>query len=184
MDAELGKYQSGDPDKIDKFTTVLAQLMPDQMNRYESFRHSGFQKANMRRVLQSIAGCPISIPMTIVMSGIAKMFVGELVEMGRMVMTERNESGPIRPCHIREAYRRLKLEGKVPKRSRPRLLYQLQMKCNLFVILLLQLWWQSYLKEKKYTELLQFHKGDILEKDAGIANNSAKTINASFTRFK
>lgn len=123
MDVELGKYQSGDPDKIDKFTTVLAQLTPDQMNRYESFRRAGFQKANMRRVLQSIAGCPISIPMTIVMSGIAKMFVGELVETGRMVMTERNERGPIRPCHIREAYRRLKLEGKVPKRSRPRLFY-------------------------------------------------------------
>jgi len=39
----------------------------------------------------------------------------------RMVMMERKESGPIRPCHIREAYRRLKLEGKVPKRSVPRL---------------------------------------------------------------
>jgi hypothetical protein len=24
-------------------------------------------------------------------------------------MSERNESGPIRPCHIRESYRRLKL---------------------------------------------------------------------------
>lgn len=120
---ELGKYQSGDPDKIEKFTAVLAQLTPDQMNRYESFRRAGFQKANMRRVLQSIAGCPISMPMTIVMSGVAKMFVGELVETGRMVMTERNERGPIRPCHIREAYRRLKLEGKVPKRSRPRLFY-------------------------------------------------------------
>lgn len=39
----------------------------------------------------------------------------------RAVMMERNESGPIRPCHIREAYRRLKLEGKVPRRSVPRL---------------------------------------------------------------
>lgn len=39
----------------------------------------------------------------------------------RMVMTERKDSGPIRPCHIREAYRRLKLEGKVPRRSVPRL---------------------------------------------------------------
>lgn len=123
MDVELGKYQSGDPDKIEKFTTVLAQLTPDQMNRYESFRRAGFQKANMRRVLQSIAGCPISLPMTIVMSGVAKMFVGELVETARMVMTERNERGPIRPCHMREAYRRLKLEGKVPTRSRPRRFY-------------------------------------------------------------
>ncbi|KAL8143159.1 hypothetical protein V2J09_016191 [Rumex salicifolius] len=92
------------------------------MSRYESFRRSGFQKSNMRRLLVSITGSQkISIPMTIAVSGIAKMFVGELVETARGVMAERNESGPIRPCHIREAYRRLKLEGKVPKRSVPRL---------------------------------------------------------------
>eukprot|EP00252_Welwitschia_mirabilis_P021237 TRINITY_DN5379_c0_g1_i1.p1 TRINITY_DN5379_c0_g1~~TRINITY_DN5379_c0_g1_i1.p1 ORF type:complete len:212 (+),score=46.51 TRINITY_DN5379_c0_g1_i1:362-997(+) len=121
MDVELTKYNTVDPDKVERFTTILSQLTPDQMNRYESFRRSGFQKANMRRVLQSIAGCPISLPMTIVMSGVAKTYVGELVETSRVVMTERNETGPIRPCHIREAYRRLKLEGKVPKRSRPRL---------------------------------------------------------------
>lgn len=39
----------------------------------------------------------------------------------RVVMSERKDSGPIRPCHIREAYRRLKLEGKIPRRSVPRL---------------------------------------------------------------
>ncbi|GKE44542.1 transcription initiation factor TFIID subunit 11 [Tanacetum coccineum] len=43
--------------------------------------------------------------------GIAKIFVGELVETAKGVMRERSETGPIRPCHIREAYRRLKLEG-------------------------------------------------------------------------
>ncbi|KAG0448214.1 hypothetical protein HPP92_027935 [Vanilla planifolia] len=76
----------------------------------------------MKRLLASITGTQkISVPMTIVGSGIAKMFVGELVETGRIVMKERNESGPIRPCHIREAYRRLRLEGKVPRRSVPRL---------------------------------------------------------------
>ncbi|KAL6191722.1 hypothetical protein ACLB2K_038112 [Fragaria x ananassa] len=73
-------------------------------------------------LLASISGTPkISVPMTIVVSGIAKIFVGELVETARMVMSERRESGPIRPCHIRESYRRLKLEGKVPKRSVSRL---------------------------------------------------------------
>uniref|UniRef100_A0A0C9QX32 TSA: Wollemia nobilis Ref_Wollemi_Transcript_2062_976 transcribed RNA sequence n=1 Tax=Wollemia nobilis TaxID=56998 RepID=A0A0C9QX32_9CONI len=121
VDVELGKYQSDDPDKTERFTAILAQFTPEQMERYESFRRSGFQKANMRRLLQSIAGCPVSLPMTIVMSGVAKMFVGELVETARIVMAERKESGPVRPCHLREAYRRLKLEGKVPKRSRSRL---------------------------------------------------------------
>ncbi|KAF5190993.1 Transcription initiation factor tfiid subunit [Thalictrum thalictroides] len=74
------------------------------------------------QLLASITGSPkISVPMTTVVSGIAKMFVGELVETARMVMNERRETGPIRPCHIREAHRRLKLEGKIPKKSVPRL---------------------------------------------------------------
>ncbi|KAG6791440.1 hypothetical protein POTOM_000559 [Populus tomentosa] len=102
--------------------TILAQFTEEQMSRYESFRRSALQKTNMKRLLVSITGTQkISLPMTIVVCGIAKMFVGELVETARIVMTERKESGPIRPCHIREAYRRLKLEGKVPKRSVPRL---------------------------------------------------------------
>lgn len=33
-------------------------------------------------MLQSVSGAPVSVPMTIVISGIAKMFVGELVEIG------------------------------------------------------------------------------------------------------
>ncbi|OMP03478.1 TAFII28-like protein [Corchorus olitorius] len=107
---------------------ILSQFTEDQMSRYESFRRSALQKSNMRRfcrgmqLLVSITGSQkVSLPMTIVVCGIAKMFVGELVETARMVMTERKESGPIRPCHIREAYRRLKLEGKIPKRSVQRL---------------------------------------------------------------
>ncbi|RZC60012.1 hypothetical protein C5167_021775 [Papaver somniferum] len=123
MDVDLVKFTpTGDPAKMAKMQEILSQLTDEQMSRYESFRRSGFQKANMKKLLASIIGTPkISVPMTIVVSGIAKMFVGELVETGKMVMTERGETGPIRPCHIREAYRRLKLEGKVPKKFVPRL---------------------------------------------------------------
>ncbi|KAG9153032.1 hypothetical protein Leryth_023922 [Lithospermum erythrorhizon] len=126
MDIELGKMPSGssvgDPDKRAKMQAMLSQFTEEQMNRYESFRRSGFQRANMKRLLVSITGSSkISVPMTIVVSGIAKMFVGELVETARVVMTERKDSGSIRACHIREANRRLKLEGKVPKRSVSRL---------------------------------------------------------------
>lgn len=112
VEVELAKFpSSGDPDKMAKMQAILSQFTEEQMSRYESFRRAGFQKANMKRLLASISGTQkISIPMTIVVSGIAKMFVGELVETARVVMTERNDSGPIRPCHLREAYRRLKLE--------------------------------------------------------------------------
>ncbi|KAL2320577.1 hypothetical protein Fmac_029546 [Flemingia macrophylla] len=151
MDVELAKLPSyGDPHKMAKmqsvllllqfsiypsffillfqfhsfflFRAILSQFTEDQMSRYESFRRAGFQKANMKRLLASITGTQkISVPMTIVVSGIAKLFVGEAVETARIIMKERKESGPIRPCHLREAYRRLKLEGKVFKRSASRL---------------------------------------------------------------
>ncbi|KAL6545415.1 transcription initiation factor TFIID subunit 11 [Orobanche gracilis] len=103
MDVELGKLQaSGDPAKMAKMQEILAHFTREQMSS----------------LLTSITGsAKISDPMTIVMSGMAKMFVGELVETARLVMAEREDTGPIRPCHIREAYRRLKLEGKIPKRS-------------------------------------------------------------------
>ncbi|XP_042052634.1 transcription initiation factor TFIID subunit 11-like [Salvia splendens] len=123
MDVELGKLRpSGDPTKTAKMQEILSQFTEEQMSRYESFRRSGFQKSNMKRLLTNMTGsAKISIPMTIVVSGIAKMFVGELVETARVVMSERRDTGPIRPCHMREAYRRLKLDGKIPKRSVPRL---------------------------------------------------------------
>uniref|UniRef100_M8D8T9 Transcription initiation factor TFIID subunit 11 n=1 Tax=Aegilops tauschii TaxID=37682 RepID=M8D8T9_AEGTA len=135
MEVDLDKLPSGtsDPDKLAKMNALLSQFTEDQMNRYESFRRSGFQKSNMKKLLASITGSQkISMPTTIVVSGIAKMFVGELLYVNswpsvvipaktRIVMSERKDSGPIRPCHIREAYRRLKLEGKIPKRSVPRL---------------------------------------------------------------
>ncbi|CAN1225859.1 Transcription initiation factor TFIID subunit 11 [Linum grandiflorum] len=123
MEVELAKLRStADPDKMAKMQTILSQFTEDQMSRYESFRRSALQKPNMKRLLVSITGTQkISLQVNIVVCGIAKMFVGEVVETARIVMAERRESGPIRPCHLREAYRRLKLEGKIPKRSVPRL---------------------------------------------------------------
>lgn len=124
MDVELNKLpSSSDPSKMAKMQSILSQFTEEQMSRYESFRRSGFQKSVMKRLLGSITGSnKISFAqITIVVSGIAKIFVGELVETAKVVMKERNESGPIRPCHIREAHRRLKLEGKIPKKSMQRL---------------------------------------------------------------
>ncbi|CAA0395908.1 Transcription initiation factor TFIID subunit 11 [Arabidopsis thaliana] len=123
MDVELTKYPtSSDPAKMAKMQTILSQFTEDQMSRYESFRRSALQRPQMKKLLIGVTGSQkIGMPMIIVACGIAKMFVGELVETARVVMAERKESGPIRPCHIRESYRRLKLEGKVPKRSVPRL---------------------------------------------------------------
>lgn len=61
-----------------------------------------FKKSKMDKLVESITGGKkINDTTNIVVCGIAKMFVGELVETARVVMRERKESGPIRPCYIR-----------------------------------------------------------------------------------
>ncbi|KAG6428680.1 hypothetical protein SASPL_112933 [Salvia splendens] len=118
MEVTLSKELESPFHHTKQLLSVSDEVAEEQMSRYESFRRSGFQKSNMKRLLTNMTGsAKISIPMTIVVSGIAKMFVGELVETARVVMSERRDTGPIRPCHMREAYRRLKLDGKIPKRS-------------------------------------------------------------------
>jgi transcription initiation factor TFIID subunit 11 len=49
---------------------------------------------------------PIPPSILIIISGCAKMFIGEMVESAIEVMAEWGDTGSIRPKHLREAYRR------------------------------------------------------------------------------
>ena len=39
------------------------------------------------------------------MSGMAKVFIGEIVELALDIQQKANETGPLHPKHIREAFR-------------------------------------------------------------------------------
>lgn len=95
-------------DDLNKHQLNWSQLSEEELNRYEMFRRSTFPKASIKRLIQSICGAPVSQNVVIAVSGIAKVFVGELVQEAIVIQKRYGESGPVEPKHIREAYRVIK----------------------------------------------------------------------------
>ncbi|PRP76047.1 hypothetical protein PROFUN_01763 [Planoprotostelium fungivorum] len=98
---------------------LMENATPEQVLRYEYYRRSSLSRVAVKRLMSSVISGPISQKTVIVMAGAAKVFAGEITETARTVMEEWRDSGPIRPRHIREAYRRMKNEGKITPATKP-----------------------------------------------------------------
>lgn len=114
--------QSGpqDAEEIEKMQVLVAAFSPEQQNRYELYRRSSLPRSAVRRLMQNVSGTPIPPNAVIAMNGIAKVFVGEIVEEALDIRDSLSETGPLRPKHIREAIRRLRNRGPFQLSSAPR----------------------------------------------------------------
>jgi transcription initiation factor TFIID subunit 11 len=76
-------------------------------SRYEKFRQAGFNKNMMRRLCFEVIGQSCNPKFIIAVSGLAKVFVGELIDIAKEVQKEEGSGGPLLRSHIYEAYRRM-----------------------------------------------------------------------------
>ncbi|CAG5118018.1 unnamed protein product [Candidula unifasciata] len=122
MKQAVKKHQKQEEERM-KMQVLVSNFSEEQLNRYEMFRRATFPKAAIKRLMQNITGSSVSQNVVIAMSGISKVFVGEVIETALDVMEKWHDSGPLQPCHLREAVRILKAKSLIPTTKSKKILF-------------------------------------------------------------
>ncbi|KAJ3424075.1 transcription initiation factor tfiid subunit [Anaeramoeba flamelloides] len=101
----------------EQFKKIQEKILTTVKQRYDKFINAKITKAPIRRIMTSATQFPINDKMIKLMCVVSKTFVTELIEEARIIMLQSNKGKrkiPLEDRHLREAYRKFILQGKIP----------------------------------------------------------------------
>ncbi|KAJ3046394.1 transcription initiation factor TFIID subunit 11 [Rhizophlyctis rosea] len=97
---------------------LMRTFTPEQSARWSAYRQGKFSKESVKKLFGNMMGKPIPDNGAIIAGSCGKMFVGQITEIACEVMKEWGDDGPIRPDHLREAFRRYQADtGQIKSRT-------------------------------------------------------------------
>ena len=82
LDPEYEKYlRTRNDESQQQMQSLLALMTPEQQTRYETYRSAAFPKAAVKKLMQQILGQNITERMAVMVAGVMKLHVGQLVEL-------------------------------------------------------------------------------------------------------
>jgi len=106
-----------------KLSKLFTHFDQQQEEQYVNFRRSHFQKPTVKKIMQTIGGNAVNQNVIIAMSGIAKVYAGEIIEKALEIKQSdpnANQHRSIEPRHIRRALRQMHNTPNIYMPNRPK----------------------------------------------------------------
>ena len=105
-DNEDDKLKMEDIDNLNKFEELREDAKnPKVAERYQIFRKAKFEKEKLKKYIFNKYDITISDISSKILTVICKIFVGEIVEKARELMSEEGLQGAVLPKYYRMAYK-------------------------------------------------------------------------------
>lgn len=125
-DADLDDESPSLDSYNERLRQIVEQMTPEQQQRYEYFVRSTLNPTTFRKVMEALSGIPRDSKageiedVALAARGASKLFVGDLIETAVDVQQRcGTDSGPLKPWHVREAFRQLQRTGRYPPMGKP-----------------------------------------------------------------
>jgi hypothetical protein len=102
-----------DDHEKEKYAYLNFSKDPERKKRYKAFKDSKIDSSKIKRYLSSAHNVTAGDLTALILAAVSKIYLGELVEEARAIMTHRDEIGPIQPMHLKLAYQKLVDQGKM-----------------------------------------------------------------------